>query len=100
MSPSHRKRHVREPIQVYLTKTERAKLDRLARDLGISRAEALRRGLDALADRQGESFYDVFDRLIGSIDRPDIPPDLAARHDEYIARDIEQRKGPSRRRSS
>jgi hypothetical protein len=36
MSPSRRGRQVREPIQVYLTKTERAKLDRLARELGIS----------------------------------------------------------------
>lgn len=39
---------VREPIQVYLTGEERAELDRRARDLGISRSEVLRRGIQAL----------------------------------------------------
>ena len=41
-------RRVREPIQVYLTAAERTELDRAARDLGISRSEALRRGIAAL----------------------------------------------------
>ncbi|HVQ74012.1 MAG TPA: hypothetical protein VMT79_00580 [Candidatus Binatia bacterium] len=40
---------VREPIQTYLTAGERADLDRVAADLGISRSEALRRGIRALA---------------------------------------------------
>lgn len=40
---------VREPIQVYLTPEERATLDRTARELGVSRSEALRRGIGALA---------------------------------------------------
>ncbi|MCH7715377.1 MAG: ribbon-helix-helix protein, CopG family [Gemmatimonadetes bacterium] len=39
-------RRVREPIQVYLTAAERTELDRAARDLGISRSEALRMGLE------------------------------------------------------
>ena len=41
-------RRVREPIQVYLTAAERTELDRAARDLGVSRSEALRRGIAAL----------------------------------------------------
>jgi hypothetical protein len=41
---------VREPIQVYLTPEERAELDRTARDLGVSRSEALRRGIGAMRD--------------------------------------------------
>ena len=41
-------RRVREPIQVYLTAAERTELDRAARELGISRSEALRRGIVAL----------------------------------------------------
>ena len=41
-------RRVREPIQVYLTTAERTELDRAARDLGVSRSEALRRGIVAL----------------------------------------------------
>ena len=41
---------VREPIQVYLTAQERAALDRAAREMGVSRSEALRRGVRALGD--------------------------------------------------
>ena len=41
-------KRVREPIQVYLTEEERAELDRLAGALGVSRSEALRRGVGAL----------------------------------------------------
>ena len=36
---------VREHIQVYLTGEERAELDRRAGELGVSRSEALRRGI-------------------------------------------------------
>lgn len=39
---------VREPIQVYLTPEEREELDAAARELGVSRSEALRRGLKDL----------------------------------------------------
>ena len=39
---------VREPIQVYLTQSERAELDRTASELGVSRSEVLRRGVRAL----------------------------------------------------
>jgi hypothetical protein len=39
---------VREPIQVYLTSGERAELDRAAEALGVSRSEALRRGIRAM----------------------------------------------------
>ena len=43
-------RIVREPIQVYLTRQERAELDRVAQEMGVSRSEALRRGVRALED--------------------------------------------------
>jgi hypothetical protein len=39
---------VREPIQVYLTAEERAELDRKADAMGVSRSEALRRGIQAV----------------------------------------------------
>lgn len=41
---------VREPIQVYLSPEERAELDQAARDMGVSRSEALRRGIRAIHD--------------------------------------------------
>lgn len=49
-------RIVREPIQVYLTPDERAELDRTAQELGISRSEALRRGILAIPT-PGRSVY-------------------------------------------
>ena len=39
---------IREPIQVYLTPEERAQLDRAAGEMGVSRSEALRRGIRAV----------------------------------------------------
>lgn len=44
---------VREPIQVYLTAEERAELDRRAAELGVSRSEVLRRGIQALVQPSG-----------------------------------------------
>ena len=42
-------KRIREPIQVYLTEEERTELDRLAAAMGVSRSEALRRGVASLA---------------------------------------------------
>ena len=44
-------KHVREPIQVYLSSEERAELDRAAKELGVSRSEVLRRGVEAVQSR-------------------------------------------------
>lgn len=46
-------RKVREPIQVYLTEAERARLDRVAREMGVSRSEVLRRGVEAVGKSRG-----------------------------------------------
>ena len=43
---------VREPIQVYLTPSERRELDRAADELDVSRSEVLRRGVLAIAARR------------------------------------------------
>ena len=45
-------KRVREPIQVYLSEAERAELDRKAREMGVSRSEALRRGVTALCPEE------------------------------------------------
>jgi len=42
---------VREPIQVYLTSEERGELDRAAQELGVSRSEVLRRGVEAVRNQ-------------------------------------------------
>ena len=87
MAPKSKR--VREPIQVYLTPSERGALDALARELGVSRAEVLRRGIEALAGQRARSFFSALDPLIGAFSEPDAPPDLAERHDEYLAEDTE-----------
>lgn len=45
---------IREPIQAYLTASERDELDRLAQQLGVSRSEVLRRGIQHLAGFKGD----------------------------------------------
>lgn len=80
---------VREPFQVYLDQKDRELLERIADRTGLARAEVLRRGLrtlgaEALAERPpGASLRS----LIGVLgDRKPIPPDLAERHDHYLAK--------------
>jgi hypothetical protein len=95
-----RAKRVREPIQVYLDGAERSVLDRLARDLAVSRAEVLRRGLDLLQRQQRVSLYEGLEPLIGAFGTSETPVDLAERHDDYLGRPVEKKAAPSRRRSS
>ncbi|MGH7671601.1 MAG: CopG family transcriptional regulator [Gemmatimonadales bacterium] len=74
-------KRVREPLQVYLDPDERALLDRLARDTGLSRAEILRRGLKSFAADRGVSPMLEF---MDSLKDADFPPDMGARHDDYL----------------
>ena len=97
---SARARRIREPIQVYLTSTERAALDHMARELGVSRAEVLRRGLKVIGAQGARSFHSAFDALVGAVSSLDTPDDLAERHDDYLADDRKRQRGKSRRRSS
>jgi hypothetical protein len=46
---------VREPIQVYLSAAERENLDRVAAELGVSRSEVLRKGLEKIAERERDA---------------------------------------------
>lgn len=98
--PQRRIGQVREPIQVYLAPRERAALDRLARELGVSRAEVLRRGLEALGEPSRSPDYDPLDELIGAFDTPGAPADLAEQHDKYLVEDIEAEWHRRKRRRS
>ncbi len=64
--------NVREPIQVYLTEAERARLDASAGALGVSRSEVLRRGIDAL--QRPLTGADVPDALTPLVDRKLLTP--------------------------
>jgi hypothetical protein len=76
-------RGVREPLQVYLDPDERGLLDRLARETGLSRAEILRRGLKSFAAERREKSPML--EFMESMKGLDFPPDMAARHDDYLA---------------
>lgn len=80
-------RRVREPIQVYLDPDERALLDQVAAESGLSRAEVLRRGLRRYAvERSGgrSPMLELLDYMESRTDLKDLPADLSERHDDYL----------------
>ncbi len=77
-------RRVREPIQVYLDVDERALLDRVAAETGLSRAEILRRGLRQFAAEQAGAKSPMLE-FMESLGDLDLPSDLSERHDDYLA---------------
>jgi hypothetical protein len=83
---------VREPVQVYLDRSDRDLLQRLVQVTGLSRAELLRRGLRTLAAEKLAAHPPGWsmESLIGAFgDAPHIPADLSERHDEYLAQALE-----------
>lgn len=79
---------VREPVQVYLTISDRKMLKEVALVAGISAAEVLRRGLRRMA---GELLADrgpviaLLDEMAAGEWAADTPTDVSARHDDYLA---------------
>lgn len=77
---------VREPIQVYLTEAERARLDASAAALGVSRSEVLRRGIDAV---QGPATgAEVPEALTPLVDRGLLTPPRSAVHSPPAAHPV------------
>lgn len=97
--PKKKPMMVREPIQIYLDRTERSQLDVLAKELEVSRGEVLRRGLEALRKSTPKSFYEAFEPLIGSMNAPDLPTDLSRNFKKYYV-DALEKKWKHGRRSS
>ena len=78
---------VREPVQVYLTETDRAALDRVASVTGLPRTEVLRRGLRRFA---AEVLAEESPALAflenASADPPSIAlSNVAKDHDQFLA---------------
>jgi hypothetical protein len=87
MSARKSDRAVREPVQVYMDAPDRDLLERAALASGLSRAEVLRRGLHRFA---AELLADASPALAfldsaASVAPIDPAPDIASRHDEYLA---------------
>jgi hypothetical protein len=83
---------VREPVQVYLDREDRDRLDRLRDRLGSTKSAILRRGLEALEREVLDPAAHPTLGLIGmveSVTGRDVDPDPARRHDTLLADDEE-----------
>lgn len=75
----------KKPVQVYLDRTYQAKLASLAAYLGVSFAEVLRQGLDALARDLVPPKDDPAMQLVGLMgEDSESLGDLSVEHDQYI----------------
>ncbi|NOY45199.1 MAG: ribbon-helix-helix protein, CopG family [Deltaproteobacteria bacterium] len=73
--------------QIQLTENQNRRLRDLARREGISLAEAIRRCVQrALAETTEDraALYARAAELVGSLERPEGPSDLAENHDRYL----------------
>jgi len=79
-------KRVREQAVVYLGRRDRALLDDLAIQTGLSRTELFRRGLWALAAQVGvgQKPGSAFEHLVATAHEWDAPADLAERADDYL----------------
>jgi hypothetical protein len=84
-------KRVGEPAQVYLTESDRARLERLTVQLSASKSDVLRRGLEALELQHLEPSAHPALRLIGMVDDVDETDavDVAREHDRILAMDEE-----------
>lgn len=91
---------VREPVQVYLDRADRSRLDRLAHQLDATKSDILRQGLEALERTLSDPAAHPALRIIGIADHETAPPvgyDVARDHDRYFA-DLEDARPRSKRR--
>jgi hypothetical protein len=81
------RKRVGEPAQVYLTEADQARLERLTVQLGASKSDVLRRGLEALELQHMSPAAHPALRLIGLVDDVDESSaiDPARDHDRVLA---------------
>jgi hypothetical protein len=81
---------VREPVQVYLDRSDRSLLEDVANQTGLSRAEILRRGLRLAAEsllgvrEPGSSLEGLVGALGDDPSLPEGPFPLSTHHDRYL----------------
>ncbi len=104
MTDTHdnRRKRVSEPVQVYLDRGQRRRLDQLAAELGLSKSDVVRRGLEALERQMADPAEHPALRIIGIASQKTMKPasyDIAVEHDRYLA-ETEQKswKQPSSRK--
>ncbi len=78
-------KRVREQAVVYLGQRDRALLENLAKETGLSRTELFRGGLWALAAQTfGSKQSSALEYLIANASDADVPPDFPERSDDYL----------------
>jgi hypothetical protein len=84
-----RRRRVAEPVQVYLERSDRDRLERLAGRLGLTKSDVLRQGLSALERQLADPEAHPALRLIGLAESEAAPApyDVAREHDRALAED-------------
>lgn len=91
-----RVKRVGEPAQVYLTDADRERLERLMTQLGTTKSDVLRRGLEALELQHAEPASHPALRIIGLVVDGEEPStaDFAREHDATLATS-EERSWPT-----
>ena len=94
-----KKRRIAEPVQVYLEPDDRARLERLARQLDATKSDVLRRGLEAFERQLLDPAAHPALRVIGLADgeRPEVPAADAARAHDGVLADAEEAAWTGRR---
>ena len=90
MTPNHdtSRKRVSEPVQVYLDRAQQRRLERLAGELGLSKSDVVRRGLEALESQISDPAEHPALRIIGiaSGEKPRAADyDVAREHDRFLA---------------
>jgi Arc/MetJ-type ribon-helix-helix transcriptional regulator len=103
MSTSHdgKGKRVSEPVQVYLDGGQRRRLEQLAGQLGLSKSDVVRRGLEALERQLADPAEHPALRIIGiaaAETTVDADYDVAREHDRYLTESERKSWKPARRR--
>ncbi len=104
MSTSHdNPSRVSEPVQVYLDRSQRRLLEQLADELGLTKSDVIRRGIEALERQMTDPAEHPALRIIGIASGEStkaIGYDVAREHDRYLAESEEKswKAAPRRKR--
>ena len=102
MTSSHdgKGKRVSEPVQVYLDGGQRRRLEMLADELGLSKSDVVRRGLESLERQMADPAEHPALRIIGiaATETADTGYDVARKHDRYLAESEQKSWKPPRRR--
>jgi Arc/MetJ-type ribon-helix-helix transcriptional regulator len=103
MTRSHdeKGKRVSEPVQVYLDREQRRRLEQLAGELGLSKSDVVRRGLEALERQMADPAEHPALRIIGIASGESARAadyDVAREHDRYLAESERKSWKPAGRR--